>query len=174
MGNFDPESHFNSKIKGKSLYDSGNILGLSLPRIERNRVVDKGIPRVCRENYKYSEFVKINIKHGEYLKEMLRNQSANMCLHIISKADLTGAEMTVESDENRGVCGNGHRRVCGNGPVENSRRGIVAEERKNSLVLIFPDDRTRIYPKAMWNFKMEVEGKEYLFIGKNLKQKRTG
>lgn len=152
MGNkaLDPEGHFNSKIKSCTVRDQGTVISfVSQPFIPKKFTTEKGIKRIVKEDYKYSDFIEINKMHREYLRELRGTLHPYASLNLIYKAELTGAEIEIAG-----------------------RTGFVIQERKNSLTVIFPGDLIKVYPKSLWNFRMKADGIDYLFFGKDLKKNR--
>lgn len=152
---FCAEDYFDSRIPGGSMRSHATVLDFGAPpriigdgadRSVRGRV-DNAEGRVLR----YDDAVRLNAMHSEYIRRIkgpLRPDDFNA---VLLRAELTGARV----------------RVAG-------RAGYVVEERRNSLVVVYPGDRVRIHPKATTDFVVAVDGVDYRFIGRALKKSRMG
>lgn len=150
MGGFDAEAHFESKMKTRSLRSQGTVIDFSArPFVPSARPVEKGIRRVPHAGFRHSEFAKINELHCAYLSRLRGRLSPELFLPVLHTAELTGAAVRIRGQD-----------------------GYIIEERKNSLVVIFPDDRVRLFPKDVWDFSVLADGVEYLFFAASLKKNR--
>jgi len=147
---FSAEQHYESKIRQGSIRGQSTILHFDRKPLEcRKREQEKGIRRVCRDRFRFEDFVSLNSLHTDYLKELKGDLGSKAFLDVIYKAELTGARV----------------RIAG-------REGIVVEERKNSLCVIFESNEVKIYPKRNWDFTVLFDGVEYIFISRNLRANR--
>lgn len=150
MKGFDAESHFESKIKTKSLRAQGVVIDFSArPFTPTARPVEKGLRRVAHGAFRYADFAKINTLHTAYLAKLRGRLSPDAFLPILHGAELTGAAIRIRGED-----------------------GYIIEERKNSLVVIFLDDRVRVFPKDVWDFSLIADGVEYYFFARALKKNR--
>ncbi|KAG0440579.1 hypothetical protein DMUE_1636 [Dictyocoela muelleri] len=108
-------------------------------------------------NIKYEHYKKINIDHKKYINSLLNDIPKINRTAIIHNIELTGAELTINPINDKKL-------VFGN-------KGIVVEEKKNVILMIFPDDKLRIIPKNQNEFIFEFDGVNYTFL-KNLKKNR--
>lgn len=144
------EQHFESKIKQGSIKNQSTILHFSTQPFENKKSVrEKGIRRIYKDRFTFESFLKINELHNDYIKELKGNLSPKAFLDVLYKAELTGAKIKIAG-----------------------REGIIVEERKNSICVIFSTNETKIYPKRNWDFSLIFENVEYTFLCENLKANR--
>ncbi|KAM0675485.1 hypothetical protein GVAV_000850 [Gurleya vavrai] len=115
--------------------------------IQRKQKIKKIHP--VNQFLKYKDYLQINKMHVEYFKELKKGMSNDAFLGVLYKAELTGA--IVE--------------ICG-------KKGIIVEERANSIRIIFENDSVKMYFKNVNNFIIEFDGVKYLFFGQNLAKNR--
>ena len=148
--NFDAESHFNSKLRRGTIRDQGTIISFaSKPFNSKIKTQEKGLKKIKKEKFRYNEFMPINIIHTEYIKELKGNLHPDAFMDVLYKAELTGAKVRI-----------------------NGKEGFVIEERKNSMCVIFEDDKVNIFPKNVWDFVYTFENIDYFFYSENLKKNR--
>lgn len=148
--NFSAEAHFESKIKQGSIKNQSSVIRFENQLFEpKKTTVEKGLKRICKDQFKYSDFLEINQLHSEYLHKIKEISGNKGFLDNVLKAELTGAKIKISN-----------------------KIGFVVEERKNSLVVIFEDDRTKIFPKKVWDFILMFDKSEYKFFSKKLKKSR--
>lgn len=112
--------------------------------------VEKGLRRIAKDRFSYEDFKTVNQMHTEYLRELKGALSPKAFLDILYRAELTGAQI----------------RIAG-------KVGIVVEERKNSLSVIFEGNKVKIYPKKVWDFQLIFDGAQYFFFSEALKKGRS-
>ncbi|KAI5149672.1 hypothetical protein ENBRE01_1054 [Enteropsectra breve] len=146
----DAEAHFDAKMAKSCIKDHGMIINFSSKRRElKASKQEKGIPRIVKENFTYGEMQKINKIHKEYLSELKGKHVPSTFMDVLYRAELTGAEISIAG-----------------------KTGIVIEERKNVMVVIFPCDIIKIYPKNKYDFSINIDEVDYIFYGSNLKINR--
>ncbi|KAI5168391.1 hypothetical protein PAEPH01_0088 [Pancytospora epiphaga] len=148
---FDAESFFETKTGQESIRSQGVVLDFTAAPFKRKRVkIEKGLSRVCREKYRYEDFHEINRFHSAYIEELKGHLGPDAFLPILWQAEMTGAIITI-----------------------GGREGVVVEERKNSLLVIFKNNKVKLFPKEVWDFSFQFQDKTYFFYSKNLKHNRT-
>lgn len=147
---FDAEAHFESRMGLQSIRSQGVVLDFTTRPLKKTpKKMEKGLTRVCHDRYYYESFIEINALHRAYISELKGQLGPDAFLSILWQAELTGAMITIAGKE-----------------------GIVVEERKNSLVVIFSNDKVKIFPKAVWDFCFQFDGVTYFFYAKNLRHNR--
>lgn len=153
MGNtpFSPTAHFESKFKHNTAKDGcSTILHFEAPPFISQTVIrEKGLRRILTDRFSFEDFKEINILHQNYIRKLKGSLYPTMFLDVLYKAELTGALIKIAGKE-----------------------GIVVEERKNTLCVIFKDNKVKVFPKTLWNFTFSFEGVDYLFMCKALKKSR--
>ncbi|KAM0680251.1 hypothetical protein GINT2_001636 [Glugoides intestinalis] len=153
MGNpsFSPAAHFESKIKQEAKKDASAILHFAPPPfIPKTVVPEKGLRKILKDRFSFEDFTEINSMHQHYIRKLKGTLLPSVFLDILYKAELTGAKINIAGKE-----------------------GIVVEERKSTLCVIFKDNKVKLFPKNVWNFTFPFEGVNYLFICKSLKKNRS-
>lgn len=153
-GEFSPEMHYNSKMKNRTVRDQGIVISLkkqpsNSSKEVRIEIKKKGIRRVMEDKYTYDRAVDLKAEHTKYIAKLLGNVHPEAAMALLYQAELTGAEIKI-----------------------NNSVGIIIEERKNSLIVIFKDNKVRCFPKSTNSFIFSFNGTDYLFIAKNLKKNR--
>ena len=70
-GNFSAESHFESKIKQGSIKNQSPVIRFDGSIFEPSKFTkEKGLRKICKDQFKYSDFEEINRLHCEYLKKL--------------------------------------------------------------------------------------------------------
>lgn len=147
---FDAETFFESKIKGGDLRSHGSVLNFTTPLITfTKKPREKGIKRICKELIEYDRFKILNKLHTEYMTELKNKNKGNAFNNILYGAELSGAEIEIDN-----------------------KKGFVVEERKNSISVVFPDNKVKLYPKDVWNFLYLFDNCKYYFVAKKLKKNR--
>lgn len=146
---FSAEAHFESKIKQGSIKDQSVLRFGATPLEPKKFHSEKGLRRIAKDRFSYESFQAINQMHTEYLRELKGHLPPKAFLDVIYKAELTGALIQIAGKE-----------------------GIVVEERRNSLCVIFVGNVIKIYPKKIWDFKLIFDGVRYLFFSEGLKKGR--
>ncbi len=147
---FNAESFFESKLSSGDLRSNGSVIGFYVKDIEfTKKIPPKGIKRINRDVINFKDFEIINKLHKEYLQELRANHKGNSFENILFNSELTGAEIEIDN-----------------------KKGIVVEERKNSILVIFKDNKIKLYPKNVWNFTLDFENIKYLFFPQKLKKNR--
>lgn len=146
---FNPESHYNSKIKDGTVLEQGTVLDFKRELRTNEKKKEKGKKRVIREEYKYEAFKQIADEHSKYIDRLIGNTDPNTAMAALYRADLTGARVSVDGQD-----------------------GIIAEERKKTIIMLYSDNKVKCIPKkgAILTYKHKTV--EYYFIGKNLKKSR--
>ena len=176
--NFSSESHFESKIKQGSIKNQSPVIRFNTSVFEPSKFAkEKGLRKICKDQFKYSDFVEINKLHCEYLNKIKENSNGTNSkgntsgfLENIYKAELTGASVKLINLEDKGKLEN--KINLEDKDKLQDKIGFIVEERKNSLVVIFKENEIKIFPKKSWNFSILFEGIEYLFISELLKKGR--
>ncbi|ELA41595.1 uncharacterized protein VICG_01343 [Vittaforma corneae ATCC 50505] len=147
---FNAEQHFESKIKQGSIKNQSTILRFDTQPFKSKKAErEKGLRRICKDRFNFEDFVKINKMHSSYVQELKGNLSPKAFLDVLYRAELTGAKVKIAGKE-----------------------GIIVEERKNSLCVIFSSNQMKLYPKRSWDFSLVFDGIEYQFLSENLKTNR--
>lgn len=148
---FSAEAHFESKLKQGSIRDQGSVLRFGAMPLEPKKFhSEKGLRRIAKDRFKYEDFKTINQMHTGYLRELQGNLPPKAFLDTLYRAELTGALIQIAGKE-----------------------GIVVEERRNSLSVIFEGNVIKIYPKKVWDFRLIFDGVQYLFFSEALKKGRS-
>lgn len=149
--NFSAEAHYESKIRQGSIKNQSAVIRFDSQVFEpKKSTVEKGLRRICKDQFKFEDFFEINQLHNNYLHQIKELSGAKKFLENILKAELTGAKIKIAN-----------------------KTGFVVEERKNSLIVIFEDNRTRIFPKKSWDFILFFDGIQYKFYSSRLKKNRV-
>lgn len=147
---FSAEQHFESQIKRGSIKNQSITLHFGAQPLENKKIErEKGLRRICKDRFCFRDFVGVSEMHNSYIRELKGNLSPKAFLDVLYKAELTGAKIKIAGKE-----------------------GIVVEERKNSLFVIFSSNQTKLYPKRSWDFSLVIDGVEYRFLPENLKINR--
>lgn len=147
---FNAEQHFEAKIRRGSIKNQSTILNFDTRPFEGKKTErEKGLRRICRDRFSFQDFEKINEMHCEYLRELKGNLGPKAFLTHLYKAELTGARIKIAG-----------------------KVGIIAEERKNAICVVFETGGPKIYPKKTWDFSLIFEGVEYLFMSEALRANR--
>lgn len=147
---FSAEQHYESKIKQGSIRNQSVILHFDRKPLEyKTKQREKGIRRISKDRFNFKDFLEITQLHSEYLKELKGGLSPKAFLDVIYKAEMTGARV----------------RIAG-------KDGIIVEERKNSIAVIFESNDVKIYPKRNWDYSVLFEGVEYIFMSRRLRPNR--
>lgn len=148
---FSVESHYTSYMK------KGTVRELSQPFSLTNRAVSisrkeqsASTPAVDRQRIKYKDFVEINKMFVEYLNSLKGSMNPSAFVSKLYMCELTGAGITVLG----------------------GKRGIVVEERVNSIVAVLEDDSVKTYLKRITDFAITHDGVEYVFVGSKMKANR--
>ena len=147
---YNVEQHFESKIKQGSIKNQGTIVCFSLQPFEGKKTEqEKGLRRVCKDRFNFENFQAVNALYNDYLRELKGNLTPKAFLDILYKAELTGAKIKIDNKE-----------------------GLIVEERKNSICVIFSSNQMKIYPKRTWDFSLIFDCVEYKFLCEKLKINR--
>ncbi len=157
MSNFSAEAHYESKIKQGSIKNQSCVIRFDSSVFEPKRIVkEKGLRKICKDEFSYESFKEINKLHCEYLNKIKKSSVNNKgFLESLYKAELTGASIRIAK-----------------GSKDCFTEGFIVEERKNSLVVILKDNSIKIYPKIAFDFTIRFDEVNYKFLSKLLKKNR--
>ena len=148
--NFSAEAHYESKIKQGSIKNQSSLLRFDSFVFEpKKTTIEKGLRRICKDEFKFSDFQEINKLHTDYLRKIKEISGCKGFLEGLTKAELTGAKIKISD-----------------------KIGFIVEERKNSLIVIFEKNIIKIFPKKVWDFWILFDGEEYKFYSEQLKKSR--
>ncbi|KAI4291203.1 hypothetical protein PAPHI01_0477 [Pancytospora philotis] len=140
---FDAEAHFDAKMSPLTVRDQGVAVDFTNRPLKAAAQPTRGkIARVDKTKYTHDKMAPLVELHRRYISNLKGSLSPEEFLPIIVKAEMTGAEITVDG-----------------------KTGIIAEDRKNSIVVVFSDNRTRCYPRKQWDYTFSHDGFDYLFLG---------
>lgn len=165
---FDAEAYFDSKIRNATVRDQGVVLDFSDKPLPSRNPPEKGIHRIIKENFKYNEFKRINEFHTEYLRDLKGNLHPSAFMEVLYRAELTGAKVRVWNNK----CANKCENVSSGNNSPGNNIGFIISERKNSIIVIYKNDKIKVFPKSAWNFSLIFDEIEYIFFASDMKKNR--
>lgn len=141
---FDAEAHFDTHMKNNTVRDQGVVIDFHRELLPKQRSTnDPRIPRTGRTKYSYAAMLPLVELHQQYITKLKGNLPPDDFLPILLGAEMAGAEITI-----------------------GNRQGIIAENRKNSLIVVFKNGATRCFPRASWGFVFRHAGFDYVFYSR--------
>ncbi|EHY65424.1 hypothetical protein NERG_01870 [Nematocida ausubeli] len=160
---FNAEKHFLSKQK-KSSNSEANPRTLQIwlgntPHTQKSKVPQTKEPEFPYKNITEKSAQELQMLFLKYIQQMKAENRNTAMVGALYKMELIGAPISAIK----------HREDITE--KESLRKGVVVNETKNTLAIAYAE-AVKIFPKAMYNFIIYVDGAKYFIIGAGLKSER--
>jgi len=162
---FNAEQHFLSKVpKSKKGPLSAKDMKIWLGNTAYSapsRAVQESESKMRYSNITHRASEELHALFTKHVRNTVKEDGALSFMAVLSTMELIGAQISPIS----------HREESSKVEEQRRERGVLINETKNTLA-IFIRDSVKIFPKAMYNFILHIEGSRYFVIGPALRSER--
>ncbi|KAI5144628.1 hypothetical protein NEPAR04_2170 [Nematocida parisii] len=159
---FNAETHFLSKQKSKKDETIGESLHIWLgntPYLHKSRCPTPKEPKFPYDHITDESAEELHQLFTEYIKQLKTENKSVAIISVLYKMELIGVHISPIKHKQNIL------------DASSLKRGVLVNETKNTLAIVYGGS-VKVFPKAMYNFIIYVDGAKYFMIGMGLKSER--